>query len=66
MQSYLTMGKGKAETVLFKMGLYACEYICSDSEILKSVILLDIPIIGICFIIIIGHLYYRYMLYVFI
>ena len=22
MQSYLTIGKGKAETVLFKMGLY--------------------------------------------
>ena len=26
MLSYLTIDKGKAETVLFKMGLYACGY----------------------------------------
>ena len=34
MQSYLTIDNGKAETVLFKMGL--CLWICSDSKI-KSV-----------------------------
>ena len=39
MQSYLIIDKGKAETVLFMMGL------CMDSKILKSVILLDVPII---------------------
>ena len=43
MQCYLTIDKGKAETVLFKMGL--CLWICRDSKILKSVILLDEPII---------------------
>ena len=42
MQGYLTIDKGKAETVLFKMGL--CFWICRDSTILKSVILLDVPI----------------------
>ena len=42
MQSYLTIDKGKAETVLFKMGLCLC--LCRDSKILKSVILLDVPI----------------------
>ena len=42
MQSYLTIDKEKAETVLFKMGL--CLWICRDSKILKSVILLDVPI----------------------
>ena len=42
MQSYLTIDKGKTETVLFKMGL--CLWICRDSKILKYVILLDIPI----------------------
>ena len=43
MNSYLTFDKGKSETVLFKMGL--CLWICRDSKILKSVILLDVPII---------------------
>ena len=43
MESYLTIDKGKAETVIFKMGLCLC--ICRDSDILKSVILLDVPII---------------------
>ena len=42
MQSYLPIYKGKAETVLFKLNL--CLWICRDSKILKSVILLDIPI----------------------
>ena len=43
MQIYLTIDKGKAETLLFKMGL--CLWILRDSKILKSVILLDVPII---------------------
>ena len=43
MQVYLTNDKGKAEKVLFKMGL--CLWICRDSKILKSIILLDVPII---------------------
>ena len=43
MQNYLTIDKGKAETVLFKIGL--CLWICRDSKILKPVILLDVPII---------------------
>ena len=34
MLSYLTIDKGKAETVLFKMGL--CLSICRYSKILKS------------------------------
>ena len=37
MQSFLAIDKGKAETVLFKMGL--CLWIYRDSKILKSVIL---------------------------
>ena len=43
MQSYLTIDKGKAESVLLKMGL--CLWKCRYSKILKSVILLDVPII---------------------
>ena len=43
MESYLTIDKGKAEKVLFKMDL--CLWICRDSENLKSVILLGVPII---------------------
>ena len=43
MQSYLTIDKGKAETVLYKIGL--CLWICRDSKILKSVTLLDVLII---------------------
>ena len=43
MKSYLAIDKGKAETVLFKMGL--CLWICRDSKILKYVILLDVSII---------------------
>ena len=43
MQSYLTIDKGKAEIVLFKMGLSL--WTCRDPKILKSVILLDVPII---------------------
>ena len=42
MQRYLTVDKGKAETVLFKMGLWL--WICRDSKILKSVVLLDVHI----------------------
>ena len=42
MQS-LTIDKGKAELVLFKMGLRL--WICRDSKFLKSVIFLDVPII---------------------
>ena len=44
MQGYLIIDKGKAETVLFKIGLWLWIYICKDSKILKSVILLDVPI----------------------
>ena len=43
MQSCLTIGKEKAETLLFKMGLWL--WICRDPKILKSVILLDVPFI---------------------
>ena len=43
MQGYLTIDRGKAETVLFKMAL--CLWKCRDSQILKSVTLLDVPII---------------------
>ena len=43
MQSYWTIDRGKAEIVLFKMG--SCLWICRDSNILKSVILLDVPFI---------------------
>ena len=43
MQSYLTIDKGKAETLLLKIGL--CLWMCRDCKILKSVILLDVPII---------------------
>ena len=42
MQSHLTIDKVKAETVLFNMGL--CLWRCRDSKILKSVIILDVPI----------------------
>ena len=43
MQGYLTIDRGKTETVLFKIGLYL--WICSDSNFFKSVILWDAPII---------------------
>ena len=42
MQSYLTIDKGKSETVLFKMGL--CLWIFWDSKILQFVILLDVSL----------------------
>ena len=41
-QSYLTIDKGKAKTVLFNLCL--CLWICRDSKIPKCVILLDVAI----------------------
>ena len=43
MQSHLTINKGKAETVLFIMGLGL--WTCRDSNTLKSTIILSVPII---------------------
>ena len=43
MQIYWPIDKGKADTVLFKIGL--CLWICRNFKILNYVILLDVPII---------------------